>query len=549
MAAGPTIPSTTTTTGTNNNNNNSNNHHHHNSNATWAFLPSILVVDILSYLSLEDRIRASTVCKRWRCCLFHPSLWPRLVLELSSAVRRRRSKFLAARCGRFVRQTEIVFDSHNINQVRDCLKLLHVVATNKNTQCFTLRPSGCQIEWPTTLPPNNNVNNSHHSNNVNCDEINNNDDDDADSNGNSDDGGGSSAAASNHAVAATSSSSSMEPPVHTIDQYLDNIEALIKNSRHLQHFALGCVEELLEHSNVIVNLLTQHHASTLQSLHLASVKEDSESYGIIDLNANDFCHFTTLHTLSLDYDYLTNDLLHIFLDSKKTKLEVLVINVHGIDADHEVITNETWRRLRNHSPDLEVTLNLIHSFEGVAVLLDILQPSMPLAKFRQMFCSNINIASISFISSHYNNTLKEIHIIDGFINGDPNIYEIEADEDPFVMLAWRCPKLEHFTLIGYQACDDDMVAIARLRGQQLKTFDIPASCIYSLHEEEEVAWLKFGSFDGEFFQKVSESLGRDWLPLKNSQLPAAVLDAQADAEPAYMHILLDDQAWKGRNQR
>lgn len=56
---------------------------------------------------------------------------------------------------------------------------------------------------------------------------------------------------------------------------------------------------------------------------------------------------------------------------------------------------------------------------------------------------------------------------------------------------------------GYQACDDDMVAIARLRGQQLKTFDIPASCIYSLHEEEEVAWLKFGSFDGEFFQKVS----------------------------------------------
>lgn len=219
MAAGPTIPSTTTTTGTNNNNNNnSNNHHHHNSNATWAFLPSILVVDILSYLSLEDRIRASTVCKRWRCCLFHPSLWPRLVLELGSAVRRRRSKFLAARCGRFVRQTEIVFDSHNINQVRDCLKLLHVVATNKNTQCFTLRPSGCQIEWPTTMPPNNNVNNSHHSNNVNCDEINNNDDDDADSNGNSDDGGGSSAAASNHAVAATSSSSSMEPPVHTIDQ-------------------------------------------------------------------------------------------------------------------------------------------------------------------------------------------------------------------------------------------------------------------------------------------------------------------------------------------
>ncbi|CAI9731240.1 Hypothetical predicted protein [Octopus vulgaris] len=343
--------------------------------------------------------------------------------------------------------------------------------------------------------------------------------------------------------------SSDAPPIHTIDQYLDNIEALIKTSRHLQHFALGCVEELLEHSNVFVNLLAEHHASTLESLHLASVKEDSESYGIIELNAIDFCRFMGLRSLSLDYDYLTNDLLLTFIDPKKSKLENLVINVHGIDADHEVITNETWRRLRNHSSNLEVTLNLIHSFEGVAGLLNILQPSMPLAKFRQMFCSNINIASVSYISSHYNNTLKEIHIIDGFANGDPIVYEIEADEDPFVMLAWRCPKLMHFTLIGYQVCDDDMVAIARLRGQQLKTFDIPSSCIYSLHEEDEVTWMKFGSYDGEFFQKVSESLGHDWLPLKNSQLPTAVLDAQADAEPAYMHILLEDQAWRGRNKR
>lgn len=224
---------------------------------------------------------------------------------------------------------------------------------------------------------------------------------------------------------------------------------MIKTSRKLRHFALGCVEELLEHSNVLVSLLARHHAYHLESLHLASVKEDSDNYGIIDLDANHFRPFRALKHISIDFDYLTNDVLEAFVENKAPTLEKMCIHVHGLEGDHEKIMNESWRKLRNLCPKLEVTLNLIHSIDGVVSLLDILQPHLPLAHYRQFFCSEINMAAINFMATHYSSTLQSVHIIDGLTFDQPNVYESDADEDPFVMLSWRCPKLEYFSLIGW----------------------------------------------------------------------------------------------------
>ena len=42
-------------------------------------------------------------------------------------------------------------------------------------------------------------------------------------------------------------------------------------------------------------------------------------------------------------------------------------------------------------------------------------------------------------------------------------------------------------------------------------------------------------------QQVSESLGRQWYPLSDRQLPPAVLHSEEDAERAYMAVLLKDQ--------
>ncbi|XP_033751138.1 F-box only protein 33-like [Pecten maximus] len=447
----------------------------------WAVLPSVTLVEIFSYLSHDDKLRASSVCKRWRSCLFHPNLWQKIYFQLHSS-KRMKTKFLADRCGHFVREITIKFCSHNITDVRECGRILEIMKINKNLQQFCLQPSSCHMEWP--------------DNNT----------------------------------------------VYLFDRYLDSVEGIIRNSRDLRHFSLGCLEELLEHSSTFLSLLGRHSRS-LRCLHLASVKEDSEGYRIVELDPKLFHPFTTLQQLSIDYDHLTNQLLESFTFHNKTKLEKLIIHVHGVEADHERITNSSWHCIRSHCPNLQVTLNLIHSFDGVEALLDILQPSLPLTHFRQFFCTHLNTTAICYFATHYRTTLRSIHIIDGLMDGYPVPYTSAAEEDPFVMLAWRCSLLTDFTLIGYEIADEDVIAISRLRGMGLKKLDIPRVCITTVDEpEEDEMWgyplqINFTAFS----EQVSDGLSWNWHPLDDQELPLAVFDADADAERAYMDILLEEQ--------
>ncbi|KAL3866408.1 hypothetical protein ACJMK2_043709 [Sinanodonta woodiana] len=451
---------------------------------SWSIMPSVPIVEIFSYLSQKDRLRASSSCKRWRSCLFHPSLWSGVVLNLSYS-KRQRTRFLVERCGRFLREVVVCFNSNNPTEVRECLRILEVLSENKVIASLCLQPASCHLEWTS------------------------------------------------------------EPPFYVTDRYLNCIEKIICNSRKLQHLSLGSVDQLLEHSHTVLELLSHYHCDRLKALHLASVKEDSENYGIIDLNVDLIHSFKALQHLSIDYDYLSSSLLEAFLSPEKDQLERLCIHVHGIEPDHEKITNETWRKLQNRHPKLEVTINLIHSYEGVASLLDILQPCLPLTNFRQFFCSNLNLAAVDFISNHYSESLRSFYVIDGFQDGYPNVYISTTDEDPFVMMAWRCSKLEEFTLIGYEVLDDNVVAIARLRGQNLKTFNIPYSCVSTVYEtDRENAMLVERYVKPELADMVSSSLGWSWQPLPDNQTPRAVYDDQADAETAYMKLLHLDQAWK-----
>lgn len=231
-------------------------------------------------------------------------------------------------------------------------------------------------------------------------------------------------------------------------RFLDSIETIVKNSRRLKHFSMGFAEELLEHSTIIISLLGRNCSRTLESLHLASIKEDSENYGIIDISASQFKTFEALRHLSIDYDHISNELLSAFSSGCKNKLETLVINVHGIDSEHQKVTNHSWRQVRKNCPTLEVTVNLIHSYDGVQGLLDILQPSLPLTCFRQLFCTDLNPSAINYFSSNYKDTLTSVYIIDGLNEGYPIPYFSHMEEDTFVMLAWRCNKLKQFSLIG-----------------------------------------------------------------------------------------------------
>ena len=50
----------------------------------------------------------------------------------------------------------------------------------------------------------------------------------------------------------------------------------------------------------------------------------------------------------------------------------------------------------------------------------------------------------------------------------------------------------------------------------------------------------------KLFLQVSESLRREWQPVEDKDLPAAVLRDEEDAEAAYMNILLADQKFDSK---
>lgn len=399
---------------------------------------------------------------------------------------RRKAKHLAECCGKFVREAVVEFNSKHIGNVKECLRILKILSRNVNLEKFALRPLSCQVEWP------------------------------------------------------------IRDAVDTKDMYLDALEQIIRNSKKLKHISLGCISDLLDHAEEWLPLLAAFQGESMEVLHLSSVKEDPESYGLIDLPLRDLGNLSNLHTLGIDYDYVSVSLFDTLMQKGHAPLERLIIHVHGVEPGHEKIPNHTWQRMVKQNPSLEVTLNLIHSIDGTLALLDILQPAMPVAHLRMFFCQHLNTAAIGFISQHNCNTLQSIHIVDGFcLDYGPNQYVTATQENPFVMLAWRCHNLRHFTLTGYRIDTEDVIAIARLRGTQLKTLDIPRCCLVSTEIEERgnMSWSALDAAHQRCIDEVSKSIGWEWQPIEETELHLAVVDPMADAEAAYLNLLLQDQTW------
>ncbi|XP_023217047.1 F-box only protein 33-like [Centruroides sculpturatus] len=459
------------------------------SSGGWSTLPSIIIIEILSLLPLKDRLNASRVCRSWRDCLFHPSLWRRVVFRVNSCVDQNEScRFLVNNFGRFTRNVVIELNSLNPKDVRECKDILDVLTYNKNLERLSMKPNSCRLEWI------------------------------EDDLGQED---------------------------NLLDMYITSLEQIICNAHRLKHMSLGCIEELLNHSDLFLTLLSQHQFKSLQSLHLASIKEDPEHYALLDLPINTFEVFGNLQYLSIDYDYVSDCLLYNLSKSRNKSLRHLNIHVHGIDTEHPGTTDNAWKQLKNLSPQLEVTMTLLHSHDPSTVLQDIFHPSMPLAHFRAFFSSGLDAELLDDVAILNCNTLKSISLVESL--GEDSIpigpFRPEA-EDPLVMLAWRCQNLTHLSVVGYCICDVDLIGIARLRGPQLKELNIPACCIavydmennnteYLHNTSERVCtWL---------LNEMACSLGRQWTPMSAEEIPPPVANYTMDADGTYLNQLLRDQ--------
>ena len=111
----------------------------------WAALPSVVLEEIFSMLSPKERILASSVCRRWRDFLFLPKFWSAVTFSLSYRGRPR-TRFLSSKCGKFLKEAVIAFNSTRCSQVWDCSRLLELLSTNRHLECISLRPSNCYFD-------------------------------------------------------------------------------------------------------------------------------------------------------------------------------------------------------------------------------------------------------------------------------------------------------------------------------------------------------------------------------------------------------------------
>lgn len=224
---------------------------------------------------------------------------------------------------------------------------------------------------------------------------------------------------------------------------------IIQRAHCLEHLSLGCIEELSDLAEYFLQPLAEYQASCIRSLHLSSVKEVPGSYFIYDINISAFETFMNLEYLSIDFDYMSNQLLEILSQPHRRPLRRLNVHVHSFDFSVPEISTSAWKQISTHSSNLEVTLNLLHCHNIPENIHGVLNKEMPLTHFRVYFSSGFSIGILTHIACINGSTLKSLILVD-----ELNDYKTAASSfltyrvDPLIMMAWQCKKLSRIKIIG-----------------------------------------------------------------------------------------------------
>ncbi|XP_029055392.1 F-box only protein 33 [Osmia lignaria lignaria] len=448
-------------------------------NPCWDNLPSVILQEIFSYLPHNCRLRASQVCRNWRYTLFHPRFWRKITFALKDEDSILWSQCLGENFGLSVREVTIRCDTPN-HSVEEALSLLKKLSCNRQLRKLFLESSSSSFEY---------------------------DDDNDDS------------------------------PGYTTP-LIKSLVKIIETSNRLEALSLGCIEELTASAAVLLEPLRLHHAKHLTTLSLASVRDEPDDYDFLQFDYEFvFSSFVRLSILTLDYEFITDYLLQA-LDNGT--MERLVIHVHGWNDHYLGTTDSAWQNFIQKNPKCELRLNLIHSYVGIQMLdTDILRPSMPLTHLKVLFCENVNIRALHRLSSWYSLTLKSLIWIDSMeprITFEPATHDPDDPDspDPLVLVAWKCTKLVEIVFIGHKYYQENLLAIARLRGCSLKSLVFAQRYIASDNE----SWHMAETITHE----IEEIMGRRWKLLSDADLPPVVNNAfGGDSREVIMPLVLCDQ--------
>ncbi|CAL7944208.1 unnamed protein product [Xylocopa violacea] len=444
-------------------------------NLCWNNLPSIILQEIFSYLPYNCRLRASQVCRNWRYALFHPHFWKKITFVLRDKDSISWTRYLADSFGLSVQEVTIFCDIPNY-YAKETLALLKKLKYNRHLRKLYFESSSSTFEYE-------------------------------------------------------------DSEKYTTALVLSLIK-IFKTADRLETLSLGCIEDLTTSADVILLNLRKYQAKHLTTLSLASVRDDPDDYIFFKFtSAFMFKSFVRLSILTLDYEFVSNSLLRALNNGT---MERLVIHVHCWYDQYSGTTDSAWRVFVQKNPKCELRLTLIHSYVGIEIIdTHILRPSMPLTHLKVLFCENVNIRALHRLSMWYSHSLKSLIWIDSM---EPSARNIPAtydpsdpdSPDPLVLVAWKCTKLVEIVFIGHKYHQENLLAIARLRGCSLKSLVFAQRYIAS----DDESWHKAETITHE----IQEIMGRRWEPLSDADLPAVVKDPfGGDSREVIMPLVLRDQ--------
>uniref|UniRef100_A0A1L8DCK6 F-box domain-containing protein n=1 Tax=Nyssomyia neivai TaxID=330878 RepID=A0A1L8DCK6_9DIPT len=416
----------------------------------WGKLPALVLIEIYGYLEPQDRLQASSVCRYWRQLLFHPRFFDRVTFIVGRKYEARNAFYLQ-HLAHLLSATSIIFDSCSTKAVQRATEILMTIcSTNERLVSLTLKPTQSQFVLPRQFAADNFIH------------------------------------------------SGLIEPIKKV---------LGRRNPALQHLNLGCCEQLVVYGMEFLRALSC--PQELRLLAMGSVKENPGYYYVGNLEASLFDKCTNLRLLSIDYDFLSDELLRVL---QLLNLKRLILHIHAFDKSHTGTSEGAWRSFREHNPQAELRINLINACEAIKYLHShILRESMPLSHLKVLFCKNMNPQVIDFISQHYNSTLRSLMWVDTSFNiEEAEFFYLTSDQDPLVMMAWRCTKLEEIVLHGYLLDVHNLVGIARLRGKNLKRFEVAK---FDLLPNPLIV---------SFLSEIKRLMANEWHPKRDKELHPAL---------------------------
>ncbi|KAG7511168.1 F-box only protein 33 [Solea senegalensis] len=464
-------------------------------------LPSELIVHIFSFLSDRDKLRASAVCSRWRECLFYPALWTELKLRIGDGCNgggpgseeTLRLEFLMRKFGSYVRELQLELapiesyvsslnnepsaartdqppapgsDPQVPNRWKDAMatyldQVLCVftgIHNNRNLQKLSLYGDTCILQQEGLLD---------------------------------------------------------SPNRHQIpqgDKKINEIQQLfmelLSNSRQLRWLSCSFMLGLVTPCSLAY--LSNRSAETLQHLSLLE-----HQLGPL-ISPSEMDRLSNLTSLGLDFSDLTSELCGLLASPRRTPLHRLSLLLNGAALEFKPLdgtaTEDNWKALVRVSANLRVYIMALEV--DSSVLLRVLKPSLPLERLHlDSYSTLVTDATLELISQQYNKTLTHFLLL----RDDPDLPDLSVNrnEDPLVLLAWRCTRLAVLVIHGYTVWSHNLVAISRLRGSSLRVLGVSEESID--FDPDQLVCME-GDPGHNLIKEVSLGLGRVWRPCLDSSL-------------------------------